>query len=108
MPFGHGHVQTKTLQRGSIDAIGLRLDTNSPFFCNHFANGLPDDVRAEWEHGGISNFAQLSSQRTFLKVGHCSFLRASIPYFGPTEDNHGEKSTGVSYRPFIISIRFGF
>lgn len=90
------YVQMKTVQRGFVDAVGLKLDINPLFFCNHFATGLSDDVRAEWERDGISDYAQLSSQRSSLEVGHFSFLHASVLIFGPTEDSQGEKSTGVS------------
>ena len=90
------YAQTKTLQRGFIDAVGLKFDIDPLFFCNHFATGLPHDERARWENDGISNYAPLPSQRMSLEVGHFVFLHASVLFLGPTEEDQGEKSTGVS------------
>ena len=99
------YAQTKTLQRDFIDAIGLKFDIDPLFFCNHFANGLSDHVRAKWERDGISNYAPLSSQKMFLEVGHFVFLHASVLFLGPTEENLGETSTG-EFNP--ISIQPGW
>ena len=90
------YVETKTLQRHFIDAIGLKFDIDPLFFCNHFATGLSDNVRAKWECDGIFDYAPLSSQKMFLEVGHFAFLHASILFLDLTKEDQGEKSTGVS------------
>ena len=90
------YAQTKTLQRGFIDAIGLKFDIDPLFLCSHFSSGLPADERAKWEDDGILKYAPLSSQRMFLEVGQFLFLHASVFFLGPTEENQDEKSTGAS------------
>ena len=90
------YAHTETLQRGFIEAIGLKFDINPLFMCNHFGTGLPEDTRVKWENDGISTYAQLSSQGLSLELGHFFFLHASVLFLGPTEENQGEKSTGVS------------
>ena len=90
------YAETKTLQRGFIDAIGLEYDIDPLFFCCNFATSLSDDERANWKHDGIFDYAPLSSQRMFLEVGHFPFLHASVLFLNPTKENQGEKSTGVS------------
>ena len=89
------YVETQTLQRDFIDAIGLKFDIDPLFFCNHFATGLSKNVRAKWQRDGIFDYAPLSSHKEFLEVGHFAFLHASILFLDPTEENHGETSTGV-------------
>ncbi|KAJ6102614.1 hypothetical protein N7486_005041 [Penicillium sp. IBT 16267x] len=87
------YTETKTLQRGFLDAVGLKFDINPLFMCNHLRNGLPEATRARWDADGFSNYSRIPSQNISLELGHLNFLHASILFLDESMDNEDQKST---------------
>ena len=88
--------RTETFHRGFVDALGLNFDIDPLFLSNHFSTALLGETHMKEEKASTGIYAQLSSQRTSLDLGHSPSLHASIMFLDATMHEKTQQSTGMS------------